>query len=125
MQKTLIHLIPIGISGSSQEWAVGLAKGSTIKVEVPNEQNTIHDLALTLARFHLNVDDRFLLLKPATFIQANPAEPVNLIFTVKVPMNIKLTEAQWIKSSELSSFCDGNTDYDNTLRVIAEAINHG
>lgn len=122
MQKTLIHLVIIGISGTNQEWVVGLQNHSTIKVENASDSQTIHDTAFKLADHILNVDQRFLLLKPATFVQGLPSDPINLIFTVRVPQNIKLRDATWVKSSELGEYCEGDA---NTLRVIAEAVNHG
>lgn len=121
MQTTLIHLVIIGVSGTAQEWLVGLSKNSTIKVE-PSETDTVYDQAFKVADYHLNVDHRFLLLKPATFFQAAPDKPINLIYSVKVPQNIKLRDAEWVKASELGSYCQ---DDNETLKVIAEAINHG
>ncbi len=121
MQTTLVHLVIIGISGSSQEYLVGLSKNSTIKV-TPHPKRSIYNEAFRIADYHLNVDHRFLLLKPATFFQTEHDRPIHLIYSVKVPQNLKLRDAEWVKASEMGQYCQEDAD---TLKVIAEAINHG
>jgi hypothetical protein len=119
--QILAHLVVVGVNPNDQEWAIGLSEGSTLKVPIGGSK-TIHDKALQIADDYLNVDERFLVIEPATFHQENPDDTIHLIFVIKIPQNIKLFKAEWIRASQLAEYCKSDPV---SLKVIAEALAHG
>ena len=116
--KILVHLVVVGQNPSNNEYSIGLSKEKdnyfTLNIDCNGEDPAV--LACSLADYFIKAPPDWYSIRKQSFIAHG--DKLRLIYTVTIPNNIKLKNADWLSVGQISQSNISEDDRD----VIIEGL---